>query len=146
MRVLAFALALAVVPLASPSAAGQESCPLNFTATPHADGSVSFHWSGFGGADGYQVFGHADMANTAGYSPFLNGDARDFTATNIASGNYTFWVVAFHSGTVVAKSCERTVTVPAPGGQVPFFPSVASMVLAGAGAIAAALLMVRRRA
>ncbi|MHB8633914.1 MAG: hypothetical protein ACYDBQ_08130 [Thermoplasmatota archaeon] len=89
------------------------SCPLNFTATAGGPGTVTFHWTGFGGADAYQVFGNEGQANTAGYSPYMNGNARDYTAQNLAPGNYTFWVTAFHSGTVVASSCHRDATISA---------------------------------
>lgn len=100
------------LPFASGLAQGQDtSCPLSFTATASGPGSVSFHWVGFGGAEGYQVFGRQGQGDTAGYSPMLGGDARDWTANNLASGDYVFWVDAFHSGTVVAESCERTATV-----------------------------------
>jgi hypothetical protein len=102
-------------PVGLPVAAAQptDTCPLNFMAIGHADGSVTFHWSGFGGADGYQVFGRLGMANTAGYSPMLDGGARDYTSHNLAAGSYVFWVTAYHSGTVVASSCERSAQVGA---------------------------------
>jgi len=106
--------ALAAIGLAASAAApasAQSSCPLEFTATPNGPGSVVFHWSGFGGAEGYQVFGRQGQGDTAGYSPMLSGDARDWTASNLASGSYVFWVDAFHSGTVVAESCQQPATV-----------------------------------
>lgn len=97
--------------LAAPVSAAQTSCPLNFTATGMTDGSAVFHWSGFGGADGYQVLGHQGQGNTAAYSPMLGGDARDYTRQNLATGDYEFWVEAYHSGSVVASSCHRTTFV-----------------------------------
>ena len=147
MRVLPYAcLAAAVAALGAPPAlaTGASSCPLDFTATGHADGSVTFHWSGFGGADGYQVFGHAGLANTAGYSPLLSGDARDSTATSLATGDYTFWVVAFHSGTVVASSCERDTHV-GPVTSVPFFPTTSAVAIAALGAVGVTTWAVARR-
>lgn len=105
---LAVLCALAAWPGAAQPA---DSCPLSFTATPNGPGTVTFHWVGFGGAEGYQVFGRQGQGNTAGYSPMLSGDARDWTASNLASGDYLFWVDAFHGGSVVAESCERATTV-----------------------------------
>ena len=70
--------------------------PLKILIAENADGSVSFHWVGFGGADGYQVFGFQGEGDTAAYSPMLSGDARDFTTTtSLASGSYTFFVSSF---------------------------------------------------
>lgn len=114
VRLSGVALLLGVVAcigLPEAAAQGDSSCPLNFTATPQAAGAVTFHWSGFGGADGYQVFGNLGLGNTAAYSPMLSGDARDSTRSSLAPGNYDFWVVAFHSNTVAASSCHRQVTV-----------------------------------
>src|SRR5581483_4478042 len=115
MRFLARAAAmLALLMLACPVPSGlaqPSACPLDFTATPGVGGSVSFHWVGFGGADGYQVFGFQGQGDTAAYSPMLSGDARDASASNLALGAYTFWVSAFHSGSVVATSCQVSVTL-----------------------------------
>jgi hypothetical protein len=114
--ILASALALAAPP--SRAQPPSDNCPLAFTAVGHEDGSATFHWSGFGGADGYQVFGYqvtpTGRSNTAGYSPMLDGNARDWTQSNIATSDYNFSVTAFHSGSVVATSCERTIHVGPP--------------------------------
>jgi hypothetical protein len=113
MRLLLLVSAMLVLAGLPPGLAqAPGNCPLNFTATGQANGSVMFHWSGFGGADGYQVFGYQGRGNTAGYSPLLNSGSRDYTASNLAPGNYTFWVNAYHSGSIVAQSCQRTTTVP----------------------------------
>jgi hypothetical protein len=98
--------------IALPGAAGQsDGCPLHFTATPQAPGAATFHWSGFGGADGYQVFGTLGLGNTAAYSPMLGGAARDATRSNLAPGAYDFWVVAYHGNSVVASSGHRQLTI-----------------------------------
>lgn len=105
-------LALATVTAIPMLATAQSpNCPLDFTATSMSPGSVTFHWSGFGGADAYQVFGFEGQGDTAAYSPMLSGDARSASVSNLASGSYTFWVDAFHTGTVVAESCQQTVSV-----------------------------------
>lgn len=109
---IAPALLVLFAALAFPGNAAAQSCPLSFTATPTGAGAVQFHWSGFGGAEGYQVFGRQGQGNTAGYSPMLSGDARDYARTGIASGPYVFWVDAWHSGTVVAESCQVATTIP----------------------------------
>ncbi len=143
MRATPLGLALLATILAPAVQAQGDFCPLDFMATADGPGEVRFHWTGFGGADGYQVVGHQGSANDSAVSPVLSGDARDFTATGLAAGSYQFHVVAYHSGTVVASSCERSVDVQAT--QVPFFPSAAAMGLAGAGAAGAVLLALARR-
>jgi hypothetical protein len=144
---LAVTIVVAVFASLAPGVVGQgDGCPLSFTAVADATGAVHFHWSGFGGADGYQVFGHLDRANTAGYSPMLNGDARDYTRTDIANGTYTFWVHAYHSGMIVATSCERTAQVGPGGANVPVFPGTGAAWLAAVGGMVGAFVALRRRA
>jgi len=112
MRVFAAAALVLVASCLAPAVMAQESgCPLSFTATPSDPGTVGFHWSGFGGAEGYQVFGRQGQGNTFGASAMLGPSSRDAGINNLAPGQYVFWVDAFHSGTVVAESCMRTVQV-----------------------------------
>src|SRR5438067_6889912 len=115
MHVATRAAALSILALLACPAPGAQaqasSCPLDLTAVAGANDTVAFHWVGFAGADGYQVFGFQGEGDTAAYSPMLSGDARDFTTTSLAPGGYTFFVSAFHSGAVVATSCEAPVSV-----------------------------------
>ncbi len=132
-----------------PVAAQGESCPLDFTATPNGLGTVTFHWSGFGGADGYQVIGNAGQGNSAAYTPMLGGDARAFTRPFLDAGPHTFWVVAFHSGTVAASSCHRDVIVasddgPGPPTQIAFFPTPSATFIAFVAGISIAVFLLSR--
>lgn len=95
----------------APASAQSSSCPLNFTASQNAPHSLTFHWTGFGGADSYQVEGFQQHGNATITSPMLGADARDYTATGLPDDSYTVWVSAFHSGVRVAESCHITATV-----------------------------------